>query len=621
MPHHLESKQMIVRFSLRAVFVGVALALAASAPADAADAPDATQSVSPPANDATPPPKTTNDAATPANAATTPQPQPKVELNADLFYRLLLGDVALQRGDLAVSARAYLDAARTTQDARLAERATEVAIAARDRTLVHDSADLWAHLDSNAERPKHVLAALEANNNTGAIPSTAANDELRGRIEHVLANAALTGAGVGDVFMQLNRLFSEQSDKHAVLTLVREVAKPYPKTPEAHYAVAVAAFGVGIGDAAVAKEARDEIDKALALRPSWERAVILKAEIIARDSPLDAIKTLETFVAANPDAKSAAGALAQRYVERKRYADARALMQKLWDRDRSSRDLEFAVATISLEMKDYPEATRLLTDLKSANYGEPGVIDLYLAQAAEETKQWSAAIEHYQAVTDGDRAWLSKLRIGALYGKEGKLAKAKQWFASLNAVTRDQKVQLNQAEAQLLRDAGDDAGAYQVLVRGLAADPDSPDLIYDLAMVAEKLDKVDEAETTLKHLISLRPNDAQALNALGYTLVDRTSRTDEGLGFIERAHKLAPTDPFILDSLGWAFYRLGRFDDAERYLQQALEGRPDAEIAAHLGEVLWRKGEHDKARAVWNAQLDSNPDNAVLKETVKRFEP
>ena len=160
-----------------------------------------------------------------------------------------------------------------------------------------------------------------------------------------------------------------------------------------------------------------------------------------------------------------------------------------------------------------------------------------------------------------------------------------------------------------------------MLVQGLADNPDTPDLIYDFAMVAEKLDKVDEAESKLKQLVALRPDDAQALNALGYTLVDRTSRTDEGLAFIERAHKLAPSDPFILDSLGWAFYRMGRFDDAVRYLQQALDGRPDAEIAAHLGEALWRKGEHEKARAVWKAQLDANPGNAVLKETVKRFEP
>jgi len=583
---------MIVRFSLFPVVCAVALAL--PAPAIAAETPVA-----------------------PEHSASAP----KVELNADLFYRLLLGDVALQRGDLAVAARAYLDAARSTQDARLAERATEVAIAARDRTLVHNAAGLWTHLDPAAERPKHVLAALDANNNTGAIPSTAANDELRGRIEHVLASAALSGQGVGDVFLQINRLFSEQSDKGAVLALVRDVAKPYPQTPEAHYAVALAALAASPDDSANLREARAEIDRALELRPDWERAAILSAEIAGRDSPQQAVTTLEAFVNAHPAAKSAAGALAQRYVDRKRYGDARALMQRLWDREPDSRDLKFAVATIALEMKDYPEASRLLRELKAAGYGEPGVIDLYLAQIAEETHQWSKAIEHYQAVTEGDRAWLSKLRIGAMYGKEGQLAKARQWLAGLNAVTREQKVQVRQAEAQLLRDAGDDAGAYRVLAQGLADNPDTPDLIYDFAMVAEKLDRVAEAESKLKQLVALRPDDAQALNALGYTLVDRTSRTDEGLALIQRAHKLAPTDPFILDSLGWAFYRMGRFDEAERYLQQALEGRPDAEIAAHLGEVLWHKGEHEKARALWKAQLDSNPDNAVLKETVKRFAP
>src|SRR5689334_21669210 len=544
---------MIVRFSLRAVFAGAAIALAASASV-LAQTPDA--------------------------AASSPEP-PKVELNADLFYRMLLGDVALQRGDLSVSARAYLDAARSTQDSRFAERATEVAIAARDRTLVHDAADLWTRLDPAAERPKQVLAALQANNNTGAIPNTAASEELRARIERVLANAAVSGSGVGDVFMQLNRLFSDQSDKHAVLSLVREVAKPYPKTPEAHYAVALAAYGVGVDDAAAAKEARDEIATALALRPSWERAVILESEIVARDSPLDAIKSLEAFVAANPDAKSAAGALAQRYVERKRYAEARALMQKLWDREPASRDLEFAVASIALQMKDYPEAQRLLEDLAKAGYGEPGVIDLYLAQVAEETHQYDKAIEHYRAVTEGDRAWLAKLRIGALYGKQGKIAEARRWLNGLVAVTPEEKIQVKQAEAQMLRDAGDNDAAYRVLVQGLADHPDTPDLIYDLAMVAEKLDKVDEAETRLKRLVELKPDDAQALNALGYTLVDRTTRTDEGLAFIERAHKLAPSDPFILDSLGWAFYRKGRLDDAERYLRLALEGRRDAEIAAH----------------------------------------
>ncbi|HET7136193.1 MAG TPA: tetratricopeptide repeat protein, partial [Casimicrobiaceae bacterium] len=458
-------------------------------------------------------------AVTPAPDVASSRVPHDADLSADLFYRLLLGDVAMQRGDMVVAARAYLEAARSTSDSRLAGRATEVAIAARDRTLVRDAASLWSKLDPDAERPKHVLAALEANGNRGALPNTEANEELRARIEHVLAEAALSGPGVGDVFLQLNRLFSGQSDRQAVLSLVRDVAKPYPKTPEAHYAVAVAAYAVGPNDAAAAKEARDEIDEALKLRPDWERGVMLRAEIVNRESPQEALAGLEAFVAAHPDAKRVAAALAQRYVDQKRFADARAVMQRLWDRERDSRDLEFGVATIALQMKDYAEAQRLLEDLKKAGYGEPGVIDLYLAQVAEETRQWAKAIEHYQAVTEGERAWLAKLRIGAMYGKQGQLAKAQRYLAGLEAVTKEQKIQLTQAQAQLLRDAGDDSGAYRLLARHLADQPDTPDLIYDFAMVAEKLDKVDEAEAKLKHLVSLRPEDAQALNALGYTLV------------------------------------------------------------------------------------------------------
>ncbi len=540
-------------------------------------------------------------------------------LSADLFYRLMLGDVALQRGDVALAARAYFDAARSTNDPRLARRATEIAIASRQRSLIQDAAQLWSTLEPTAERPKRVLAALAADGGKG-VPNTAADDEVRTRIERVLADAALSGTGVGEVFLQLNRLFAQQSDKRAVLSLVRDVAKPYPKTPEAHYAIALAALAAG-DDMATASEASDEIDRALELRPDWERAAILKSEILARKSTAAAVTWLESFIAAHPDAKSATGALAQQYVDQKRFVDARALMQKLWDRERDSRDLEYAVAAIAIQMKDYAEAERLLLDLKSANYGEAGVVDLHLAQIAEETKQYGKAIERYQAITEGERAWLAKLRIGAMYGKQGKLEEGQRWLDGLDAVTIEQKVQVRQAQAQLLRDAGDDASAYRVLSKGVDEHPDNPDLIYDLAMVAEKLDKVDEAESRLKRLVELKPDDAQALNALGYTIVDRTPRTDEGLALIEKAHKLSPRDPFILDSLGWAFYRMGKLDEAERYLRQALEGRPDAEIAAHLGEVLWRKGERDQARALWKAQLDTNPDNAVLKETVRRLAP
>ncbi len=188
-------------------------------------------------------------------------------------------------------------------------------------------------------------------------------------------------------------------------------------------------------------------------------------------------------------------------------------------------------------------------------------------------------------------------------------------------MTLEQKVQVTQTEAQVLRDAGEFAAAFTVLTQALDAHPDEPDLLYDTAMVAEKIDKLDVAEQRLKRLIELSPENAQALNALGYTLVDRTPRTEEGRVLIEKALKLSPDDPFIQDSMGWALYRMGKLDDAETYLRRAMAARPDAEIAAHLGEVLWAKGDRTTAQEVWQSQLKATPDNALLLETVRRLAP
>jgi Flp pilus assembly protein TadD len=246
-------------------------------------------------------------------------------------------------------------------------------------------------------------------------------------------------------------------------------------------------------------------------------------------------------------------------------------------------------------------------------------VEYYLAQISEETGHYQQAIDRYLAVPDGERQWLAKLRVAAMMAKQNRVADARRYLADLPAVTIDQRVQVRQAEAALLRDANDNSGAYAVLAQALIEHPDTPDLLYDSAMVAEKLDKIDVAEAQLRRVVELKPDDPQALNALGYTLVDRTPRTDEGFALIEKAYKLSPEDPFILDSMGWAFYRLGKLDDAESYLRRAMTQRPDAEIAAHLGEVLWKKGDPERARQVWQSQLQTTPDNAVLLETVRRY--
>jgi tetratricopeptide (TPR) repeat protein len=362
-----------------------------------------------------------------------------------------------------------------------------------------------------------------------------------------------------------------------------------------------------------------EIDRALALRPDWERAALLKAEILAKRSPREAIAYLELFRKTHPDAKAATATLAQFYVEQRRYGEARALFEALQAADRENLDYTFAIAALSVQMKDWKQAESLFEELRKAEYGDNGAVEFYLAQIAEETGRYALAFERYGSVPDGDRAWVAKIRAAGMLAKEGKVDAARRYLADLPAVTIDQRAQVTQADAQILRDAGDTAAAYAVLANALAAQPDQPDFLYDSAMVAEKLDKLDVAEANLRRLIELQPANAQALNALGYTLVDRTQRTAEGLALIERAYKLAPDDPFILDSMGWANFRAGNLEDAEKYLRLALTERPDPEIAAHLGEVLWARGERARAQEVWQAQLKATPDNPVLLDTVRRL--
>jgi tetratricopeptide (TPR) repeat protein len=623
------NRQTPVRAALALVWLTIAASgtvFGQGSPAQPAS-PTSPQSQANPASPANPPsPVAPADAAKPAAPADAVAPPDASEndppLSAETFYRVLLGDVALQRGDPGLAARAYFEAARDTRDPFLARQATELAVLARQRSVADAAAHLWLQVEPSAERPKQVLAAL-ANGQMGTQQAgpEPLDEELRTRLAKVISEAANTPQGPGEIFLQLNRALAQEPDKAAVFTLVLDLAQPYQGLAEAHFAVALAAYNTGLTSITIATGAMREIDSALQLKPGWDRAALLKADLLSKNSRPDAIAFLQDFLKQYPDAKPASGALAQLYVEDNRPAEARVIFEKLWKAEPTALEFEFGVAALSVQMKDWDTAERLFQDLASHKYGENGVVEFNLAQIAEEQQHYDEAIARYKAVPDGERGWIARLRVAAILGKQGKLDAARTYLGSLPAVTIDQKIQVQQAQAQVLRDANDNAGAYKVLAAALAEHPDSTDLLYDSAMVAEKLNRVDESEATLKKLVSLKPDDAQALNALGYTLVDRTQDVDEGYALIERALKLAPDDPFILDSMGWALYRKGRYDEALDYLQRALAARPDAEIAAHFGEVLWAKGDRDRARTVWQAALKTTPDNAVLLDTVRRLNP
>ncbi len=553
------------------------------------------------------------------------QPWPGADgMSAELFYKILLGNVALQRGEPQLAARAFYEAAKDAQDADLAARAAEIALRARSRDVAEAAANLWQKLEPSATRPAQILAQLAS----GAMPGGAeigpddVTDRLRSIIAQTMARAKADGKpNPGEIFLQLNRELTQHTDKLTTFRVVQSLAAPYPDVPEAQFALALAALDTGLASDSMTATAREAIERALAARPDWDRAALLKSEILSNASRASAIAWLESYTRAHPGAKPAWGALAQLYVEDRRPGDARTIFEQLAAANPGALEYRFGIGALSFQMKDWDRAEKIFTELKAAHYGEAGVTELYLAQIAEEQKRYDEAIARYREVPAGERGWVAELRIGVVMARKGDLAGAQKYLDGLDAATIDHKVELAQTRAQVLRDANDNAGAWAVLQQALAVHPDSPELLYDAAMVAEKLGRAEDSEKNLQRVVELKPDDAHALNALGYSLVDRSTRVDEGYRLIERALKLAPDDAFILDSMGWALFRLGRLDDSITYLQRALEGRPDPEIAAHLGEVLWAKGEKARAQDIWQAQLKSSPDNPVLLETVRRLAP
>ena len=246
---------------------------------------------------------------------------------------------------------------------------------------------------------------------------------------------------------------------------------------------------------------------------------------------------------------------------------------------------------------------------------------LYLGQVAEQSKNYAEAMRWYREVRNGEYYFEAQVRIGVALAKEGDLAGARRHLEGIGVQNDAQRTQAALAHEQILRDAKQYREAFEVLNAAIKTVEDDKDLLYARALVAEKLDRYDVTEQDLREILKTDPKNVNALNALGYTLTDRTTRFQEALDLLQQAMALKPDDAFIMDSMGWLQYRLGNNAEAMKYLKRALEIRNDAEIAAHLGEVLWVMGNRYEAESVWNRALHDTPDNEALNGVIKKFKP
>ncbi|MEA3195284.1 MAG: hypothetical protein QOD26_3617 [Betaproteobacteria bacterium] len=527
------------------------------------------------------------------------------ELNEPTLYEFLLGEIALQRGDAQLAAQTYLDLAKRTRDPRVARRAVEVASEARLGDIAIEAAKTWHDIEPTSAQALQITAAL--------LVSAKRVEEAGPYIEKLLVSE---GVNLENGFLQLNRLLSSNPDKAANARLVRKLAAKYPKLPEAHFAIGQAASAANEDDAALASARR-----AQELRPEWETAVLLEAQILQKKSPPAAAKRLGDYVAKNPNAADARLNYARALVLDKRYPEAREQFQSVLAASPGNAEVAYAVGVLAFQLKEYSVAEDSLKRVLSMRYRDPDAVRYLLGQVAEEQKRWPQAIQWYEQIQEGDHALNARLRTAGAMAKQGKLEDARKFLQQVATDSPAEEVQLTVAEAQLLRDANRHGDAFKLLGEALKRQPEQPELLYDYALTAEKLERFDLLESNLRKLIEVRPEHAHAYNALGYSFAERNLRLPEARKLVEKAVELAPEDYYILDSLGWVQYREGDLKGAAATLRRAYGGRPDAEIGAHLGEVLWQLGQRDEARRVWQESVKSAPENETLLKTIKKFRP
>jgi tetratricopeptide (TPR) repeat protein len=448
-----------------------------------------------------PPPPAVRVQAKPDTAAL-----PKVDLTPGLLYELMAAEVARQRGASAIAYSKYIELAERTRDPRLARLAAEIAVEDRDDEKAMRALSLWVQTDPDSFEARLNLARLLLASNRG--------DEAVPHLEKLLATGQ--GTVVSDVFSQINRLLARNPDRKATLLIVEQLAAKYPDSPEARMAVARAAAAAG-DDGVAVSEAR----AALKLRPDWEAPALLAAAVLSKSAPAEATIELKKFIAANPKSVEAQLAYARSLYGEKKYAEALAEFQRMERASPGNPDVLYPLALLALDARDYANAETYFKKLLSADVRDRNPVYLYLGQAAEEQKKYAQARDWWREIGRGEQYLPAQARIAQSFAKEGKIEEARTFLHSVVATNNQQRVQMILAEAQILRDANQNREAFDLLEKSLEKLPNHPDLLYESAMTAEKLSKLDVQETQLKKLIQLKPDYAHAYNALGYSLADR----------------------------------------------------------------------------------------------------
>ena len=546
-----------------------------------------------------------------------PAPPNNSALSSSLMYELMLAEFSAQGGDPGSAFQLMLNAAQKTRSAQLFERAVEIALRARAGDSALQAAQAWARaLPGSKDAARYVLQILIGLNK---LPETV--DAIKRQL------SATPVAERAAVISQLPRYYVRTTDKKLAAKVVEQAIGAETGNaqtgPAAH--AAIGTLRLLAGDATGALESAT---KGLALNPSAEEPAQLALSLIDPALPAaEALVVRHLSASTRPELRMG---FVRKLLDAQRYQEALVQTRIITTTAPDYADAWLILGSLVMQERNPDEARKALqtfirlhktAESDSETPQEKSVTHAYflLADIAEFSRQPDEARRYLSLIDSPQENLRVQIRLATLLARQGQLEEARALIRKAPELQPGDARAKISAEVQLLRDHKQHQAVYDLLKQTLETTPADPDFQYDLAMAAEKLDRLDEMESLLKQVITTKPDFHHAYNALGYSLADRKLRLEEARKLIQKALELAPNDPFILDSLGWVEYRSGNLAQSLQILQGAYQSRPDAEIAAHLGEVLWVMQQRKEARAIWEDGLAQNPDNDTLNETIKRL--
>ncbi|MFT4581354.1 MAG: tetratricopeptide (TPR) repeat protein [Gammaproteobacteria bacterium] len=528
----------------------------------------------------------------------------KFDADSEPLFQILVAEFAGQRGRLDIAAQSYTKAAKQLKDLEVAKRATRIAVFARDYPAALLVADIWVTQAPKDFEARQILAAMYIR-----------EGNAEAAIKHLEAVLDSEVGSSNRQFGTIANLLNREEDKLTALTVMEQLIARRGGDADALTAYALLAIRAEEID-----RARTAMDKMLGAGVDNINITIAFVAMLQKNEKLSsAFAWLEKVIAARPKDTASRLAYARLLADTNRYAEARVQFAIVAATTPDNSDVVYALGLLNLQANRIEDARRNFTQLLKLE-GRRDDANFYLGQIAESRDQLTSALDSYREVSAGPNRVQAQIRVALILSSQNRVEAAREQLKSIELHNDEQKLQIVRAEGEILTQHDQLEDAMAVYDQALV-DTYDMELLYSRAMLAEKMDRFEILEADLKTIIEREPENSQALNALGYTLADHTDRYAEAHEFVKRALLLNPDDFYILDSMGWVLYRLGRLSEAVEYLTRARKIRDDPEVAAHLGEVLWVMGDKQAARDIWNSALQGTPDDQRLLDVIERLAP